>query len=190
MSCITAKRSIVICRQLIGSFAFLIGLMGLVFADETPKSLRELDQAIDKYLMKKVGSVAAAGAPTGDAQVWCMRQYQAALKQPDSEKLILRILYSHLKKANQLAQSTDVKVRRSALAMRLEAAKSAAAHLKDKWLVAKICDAYLLPHLADCHPSNSEPLSMEDVLSTLIYCYKTAGDDKGYLAGYKLSLLH
>ena len=108
------------------------------------------------------------------ADYWhAFKQYEAAAQNPKAEWALVS---QHLRLAEALFEQDDPAVRRSAVGVLLLATNCTSQRLKDPVLAARICDAWLLPHLDDASANATDLTSRHNVAKQATAVFFQAGD--------------
>jgi len=143
-----------------------------------PTSRSALLKAIQTELSAKFGLPSASPlvsttvSPAGLDVAICRLQYEEAAL---DTRALYRLIYFHLKAADQLVTASDVTQQRTGIGIASAAATCAADRVKNPWLAALIYHATVLPHLLAADPAPWQDQGQESLLMGAIKATASAG---------------
>jgi len=135
------------------------------------------------------GAVAMSPMPTSPEFSWCQKHYEAAAKLKD-QRVIYRVMNSHLQRAAQLLASKDAEDHYKGLAMIFACSWHASDKLKDRALATQIVDGYVMGYLDRANPLEQNWLSKTGLLTLATAVYIQAEDWERCVASYQEFLRH
>lgn len=112
--------------------------------------------------------------PSQKPVLWAANRHAASAQ--DSEARYV-LIFEHLLVAQKLLDDPDLAVRKQGFWIASESANFAAAHLpKDRWLLARIYEGFLLPQVSLANTQRSQDPSRERVLEAAVSAFAEAGE--------------
>jgi hypothetical protein len=131
------------------------------------------------------GKAAATMLPETTVSTYFLTNQMQCQTYADMYKFIGQELYV----AERLLEETNVQRRVTGLVMAIEASNYARTNAVNLWLGARICEAYLWPHLSLIENTNRTLLTPDAVLNACDTAFREAGETNNIIRNYELMIV-
>ena len=130
----------------------------------------------------RTAKAAKLGLPGSAWSTW----FRTGHEQAPSYQIMYRLIGQQLALADRLLTNSSAPEQVTGLVMACEASAYARTNTVNLWLGARICEAYLWPHLAMVETNKGSPLTSDALLNLCDIAFKDAGETNNIIKNYEL----